>query len=65
PLRELKGFRRVPLRVGERKTVTFEVGAHELMYYGKTGEPVLEAGEFEVFVGGDCLTDNGVTVRLL
>ncbi len=65
PLRELKGFRRVPLRVGERKTVAFEVGARELMYYGKTGEPVLEAGEFEVFVGGDCLTDNSVTVRLL
>lgn len=65
PLRELKGFQRVSLCVGERKTVVFEVGTRELMYYSKTGEPVLETGEFEVFVGGDCLTDNGVTVRLL
>lgn len=65
PLRELKGFRRVSLCVGERKTVVFEVGTRELMYYSKTGEPVLETGEFEAFVGGDCLTDNSVTVRLL
>lgn len=65
PLRELKGFQRVSLCVGERKTVVFEVGARELMYFSKTGEPVLETGEFEVFVGGDCLTDNSVTVRLL
>ena len=65
PLRELKGFQRVSLCVGERKTVVFEVGTWELMYYSKTGEPVLETGEFEVFVGGDCLTDNSVTVRLL
>lgn len=65
PLRELKGFQRVSLCVGERKTVVFEVGTRELMYYSKTGESVLETGEFEVFVGGDCLTDNSVTVRLL
>lgn len=65
PLRELKGFQRVSLCAGERKTVVFEVGTRELMYYSKTGESVLETGEFEVFVGGDCLTDNSVTVRLL
>ena len=65
PLRELKGFQRVSLCVGERKTVVFEVGTRELMYYSKTGESVLETGEFEAFVGGDCLTDNSVTVRLL
>lgn len=64
PLRELKAFRKVSLGAGERKTVSFEIGKEVLGYYTKTGKFVLERGEFEVYVGADCLTENRITVSL-
>ena len=34
PVMELKGFRRITLAPGERRTVTFEVGPEQLSYHG-------------------------------
>lgn len=64
PLRELRGFRRVSLRSGERVTVTFTLGAAELGYYTKTGDFVVESGEFRFCLGDNCLTKNEVSARL-
>jgi beta-glucosidase len=53
PVRELKGFERVALQPGESKTVTFSLGPSELCFLGEDGQPILEPGRFQVWVGGD------------
>lgn len=53
PVRELKGFQRIALKKGESKRIEFELGSKELIFYDAKGDEVLEAGTFEVFVGGN------------
>jgi len=53
PVKELKGFERVVLKAGESKQVTFTLGPKTLGFYNTNGEYLVEAGDFEVFVGGD------------
>ena len=52
PVMELKGFRRVSLGPGERRTVTFELGPDQLSYHGPDLKRVVEPGRFQVMVGG-------------
>ncbi len=52
PVMELKGFRRVTLKPGEKQTVTFELGPDELSYHGPDLKRVVEPGRFGVMVGG-------------
>lgn len=52
PERELKGFRKIALRAGERETVTFALTEEELGFFNGKGEFVVEQGEFDVYVGG-------------
>ena len=52
PVMELKGFRRITLAAGERRTVTFEVGPEQLSYHGPDMKRVVEPGRFQVMVGG-------------
>ena len=49
---ELKGFRRITLAAGERRTVTFELGPEHLSYHGPEMKRVVEPGRFRVMVGG-------------
>ena len=50
PRYELKGFRRVTLEPGERKTVSFELTDKELGYWNRSGDYVVEPGDFKVWV---------------
>jgi beta-glucosidase len=52
PVMELKGFRRITLAPGERRTVTFELGPEQLAYHGPEMKRVVEPGRFQVMVGG-------------
>jgi beta-glucosidase len=52
PVMELKGFRRVTLAPGERRTLTFELGPEQLAYHGPDMKRVVEPGRFQVLVGG-------------
>jgi beta-glucosidase len=52
PVKELKGFRRIPLMPGESRTVEFIITAHELDFLNEKMECVVEAGMFDVMVGG-------------
>ena len=52
PVRELKGFELVPLKVGETKTVSFSLTKETLGFYNNEGKFITEAGDFKVFVGG-------------
>lgn len=51
PVRELKGFRRVHIRQGETKHLTFELTRGELEFYNVEMKRVVEPGMFKVFVG--------------
>ena len=58
PVKELKGFEKVFLKAGEAKLLTFEITEETLKFYTDSGDFAAEAGEFELFVGGnseDCL----------
>jgi hypothetical protein len=52
PVMELKGFRRVSLKPGEKRTVTFDLGPEHLAYHGPDLKRVVEPGKFQVMVGG-------------
>ena len=53
PVKELRGFRRVTLRPGETRTITFEIGPEQLAYHGPDMKRVVEPGRFDVMVGGN------------
>ena len=51
PAKELKGFEKVYLKAGEKKTVTFEVDAEDLSYFdADRHEWVAEPGEFQALL---------------
>ena len=52
PVRELKGFRRVPLRAGQKQEISFTIGHEERNYWSaaKNGW-VVEPSDFDVWVG--------------
>jgi len=49
--KELKGFKRITLEPGERKTVTFALHTHQLGYYDEAMGYVVQPGTVEVMVG--------------
>ncbi len=58
PMRELKGFERVTLQPGEKKTVTFPLTPAELSYWStNAGKWIQEAADFDLWVGSDSLAD--------
>lgn len=51
PVKELKGFRRVPLKAGETATVSFSLPIAELAFYGYDMNYGVEPGDFTLWVG--------------
>jgi beta-glucosidase len=51
PVKELKGFVRVALAPGERKTVTFDLAVNQLAFYDRAMRHVVEPGAIEVMIG--------------
>lgn len=64
PVRELKAFELVELDAGASTEVTMELDQSQLGYYDNDGNWVVEAGDFEVFVGGDSSTQNKGTFTI-
>ena len=56
PVRQLKGFERVHLNVGETRTVRFTIGPKELRFWTPARkEWVVEPGKFDVWIGDSSL----------
>ena len=51
PVKELKGFQKVALRPGEKKTVAFEITPELLAFYDVNMNYVVEPGDFTIMVG--------------
>lgn len=66
PVRELKGFERVTLAPGEKKTVRFTLGKQELMYWSTATKGwVQEPSTFDVWVGADSTAPLATTFRVV
>ena len=57
PVRQLKGFQRVSLAVGEKRTIRFTLGPEELQFWTPAKRQwVTEPEQFDVWVGQDSIT---------
>ena len=52
PVKELKGFKRIHLKPGERQKVNFTLHTNDLGFYNRDNELVTEPGKFHVWIGG-------------
>ncbi|TCC88737.1 beta-glucosidase BglX [Pedobacter frigiditerrae] len=53
PVKELKAYKKIGLKAGEEKTITFQLGAKDLSFFDDKGNVILEKGKFKIFVGGN------------
>lgn len=54
PVIEMKGFEKIALKPGEKKTVEFKLTPDDLSFLNEYLEPLVEPGTFEVMVGSSC-----------
>src|SRR5690606_37278052 len=65
PVKELKGFQKILLKKGVKKTVEFEISSEDLKFYGIDMQFAAEPGDFEIFVGGTSATDMKLEFELV
>ncbi|HEX6717520.1 MAG TPA: beta-glucosidase BglX [Pyrinomonadaceae bacterium] len=66
PVRELKGFERVTLAPGQKRTVHFTLGKPELTYWSGAAKAwVQEPTVFDVWVGADATAPLATTLRVV
>jgi beta-glucosidase len=53
PVKELKGFEKIMLQPGEKRTVQFQLTAADLGYWNHQSKFKTDPGKFRVFVGGN------------
>jgi beta-glucosidase len=51
PVKELKGFKKVFLKAGESKTITFMLDVNDLKFYDINMKYTYEPGDFKLFIG--------------
>ena len=51
PVKELKDFRKIGLKAGESKTLTFKIDKEKLSFYNQNLKWVAEPGDFELMIG--------------
>ncbi|MGC8594150.1 MAG: beta-glucosidase BglX [Candidatus Kryptoniota bacterium] len=65
PVKQLAGFRRIFLKPGETKTVRFELTPYELSFINPDMKRVVEAGEFDIFAGGNSQDVISTSIKVL
>lgn len=65
PVRELKGFQKIHLQPGERRTVHFTLTADDLAFHGRDQRRAAEPGEFHAWIGADAAADLRTGFRLV
>ncbi len=59
PVRELKGFEKIKLKIGETKTVYFTINADLLQFYTANNKWEVEPGDFNLWIG----TNSNATLK--
>lgn len=57
PVKELKRFKKVFIKKGETKSISFKLSNEDLKFYNSSLEFIAEPGQFQVFVGTDSTTE--------
>lgn len=65
PLRELKGYQKSLIKKGETVTAKLNLNYNSLGFYNENGEYLVEKGEFEIYVGENCLTKEKVKITVI
>ena len=65
PVRELKAFRRIHLKAGEKRTVEFILSTDDLAFYKSGPELVAEPGGFELWVAPDSASGQKVEFQVV
>lgn len=50
PVKELKGFKKIALKAGETQTVSFDIKANDLAFYGQDMKKIIEAGKYKLWI---------------
>ena len=58
PVKELKGFRRIPIEPGQTVSTEFELHTDDLAFFGRDNTLIVEPGDFHLWVGG--ASDSGL-----
>ena len=53
PVKELKAFKKLMIKAGETKEISFTLAEKDLSFFDANGNSILETGKFSVFVGGN------------
>lgn len=64
PVKELKGFQRITLKAGEKRTVRFTLEAQSLAIWDMDMHRVVEAGEYEVMTGPNSIALKSATLTV-
>lgn len=65
PIRELKGFKKELIAKNNSITIDFQLGFEQLGFYDENGKYIVEKGDFDVFVGKNCLSENKITITII
>ncbi len=64
PVKELKAFKKVPLKAGESKNLSFTITEEDLKFYNSQLKFAAEPGDFELFLGPNSRDVKKVTFKL-
>jgi beta-glucosidase len=64
PLRSLKGFKKIYLKKGESKIVSFALTAKNLSVVNKEGKTIIKPGKYNIYIGEDSATSNKKTLNI-
>ncbi len=64
PVKELRGFKRVSLKAGEAKTVSFKLDQEDFRFWDKNMKRVVEPGDFDIMVGSNSVDLKTVTLNI-
>jgi beta-glucosidase len=64
-VQELRGFQRISLSPGEKRTVRFDITPQTLGYYGPGMKWVVEPGTFDLMVGGSSVNVQTIAIDVV
>ena len=65
PVRELKGFQKIPLQPGESRDVELKLPAHYLGCYDTKGNWIVEPGKYQLWIAPDSASGEPVEFELV
>jgi len=65
PVKELKDFKKIKLKSGESKKITFTINAEKLQFYTPNKKWEVEPGQFNIWVGGSSVAELKGSFRVI